>query len=500
MAVLEINGRKVEVDDSFKTMTPEQQDATVDEIARSMMPAQQMQQPQQEQSYLSGLVDQFTQGAAFNFGDELTAAEAAVLGRTPQGGWFDYSQPMGQRYDEALAAERGQMGQFQQENPVASTTAQVAGAILSPASKPLAAARTIPQAIGAGAVSGGVAGFGAGEGGLENRAIEAAQGGALGGVAGGIMGAASKGLQSLARNRGVREYVEAAPEVKDIKAAASKLYDAAANRGVKVPQTDMQSLASRVRQVADDEGLIFASGEIDDVFPKVRSIIRKMDDVAQGEASVKQLQNLRKSFQRAAGSTDPAERRVGMQMLDELDDFAGQFAPELDEAKQIYARAKTAERIAQTNELASSRASQYSNSGMQNALRTEFRGLLRNIQKGKVKGISPELKEQVRKVAEGDGTAEDFLRWVGRFAPNSPFNTAAGALGVGAMTGNPLMGLAVPAVGATGRKLSEQATVQNSRLAEALARTGGSLPPAQQSRLAEYLMRTIPAVGQQSGN
>jgi len=37
MAILEINGRKVEVDDSFKTMTPEQQDATVDEIARSMM-------------------------------------------------------------------------------------------------------------------------------------------------------------------------------------------------------------------------------------------------------------------------------------------------------------------------------------------------------------------------------------------------------------------------------------------------------------------------------
>lgn len=36
MAVLEIEGRRVEVDDSFKDLSPEQQAATVDEIARSM--------------------------------------------------------------------------------------------------------------------------------------------------------------------------------------------------------------------------------------------------------------------------------------------------------------------------------------------------------------------------------------------------------------------------------------------------------------------------------
>lgn len=36
MPILEINGRRVEVDDSFLSMTPDQQNATVDEIARSM--------------------------------------------------------------------------------------------------------------------------------------------------------------------------------------------------------------------------------------------------------------------------------------------------------------------------------------------------------------------------------------------------------------------------------------------------------------------------------
>jgi len=36
MAVLEINGKRVEVDDSFKSLSPEEQAATVDEIASSM--------------------------------------------------------------------------------------------------------------------------------------------------------------------------------------------------------------------------------------------------------------------------------------------------------------------------------------------------------------------------------------------------------------------------------------------------------------------------------
>jgi len=404
MPVLEIEGRKVEVDDSFMSLTPEQQDATVDEIAASFS---QQQQPQ-EQGYLSGLVDSFTQGATFNFGDELSANEAMWLGKTPEGGWFDYSKPMGERYDAALAAERAQQKAFSEANPKADIAAEITGAVLSPVNKLVPAPSSITGAIGQGAGYGAVSGFGAGEGDIGDQAMSAAKGAALGGAAGGVIGAAGKGLQSLARNKGVRDYVAAAPRVDDLKRAAGDLYDQAAQSGVVVPKQEVQNLGARIRDVADQEGLIFKSGEIDDIFPKIRSVIRKMDDISGDDISVRQLQNLRKNFQRAAGSTDPAEARVGKIMLDELDDFAGTIAPELDQAKSIYAQAKTGERVAQANELASSRAAQYSNSGMQNALRTEFRQLYRNIQKGRVKGISPDLKEQIRKVAEGEGSAEDL--------------------------------------------------------------------------------------------
>ena len=37
MATLEINGRRVEVDDSFRSLSPEQQQATVEEIAGRIM-------------------------------------------------------------------------------------------------------------------------------------------------------------------------------------------------------------------------------------------------------------------------------------------------------------------------------------------------------------------------------------------------------------------------------------------------------------------------------
>src|SRR5688572_29291505 len=36
MVTLSVNGRRVQVDDSFRNMTPEQQEATVNEIAASM--------------------------------------------------------------------------------------------------------------------------------------------------------------------------------------------------------------------------------------------------------------------------------------------------------------------------------------------------------------------------------------------------------------------------------------------------------------------------------
>ena len=82
-----------------------------------------------EQSYAGGIIDSITKGATFGLAPKITALEAGVLGRTPDGGYFDYSKSFGDRYDAALDAEREQNKQFETQNPVTSTIAEIGGGI-----------------------------------------------------------------------------------------------------------------------------------------------------------------------------------------------------------------------------------------------------------------------------------------------------------------------------------------------------------------------------------
>lgn len=153
-----------------------------------------------DQGMAGSLIDSFTQGATFNFGDEMTALEAGVLGRTPEGGWFDYSKPFGQRYDDALAAERAQNEKFQEEHPAISTAAEITGAIAGPGKIAAGtnAVRGLAGTMAAGATGGAVAGYGAGEGGVTDRLQNAAYGGMVGGAAGGVLYPVAKGVGKAA--------------------------------------------------------------------------------------------------------------------------------------------------------------------------------------------------------------------------------------------------------------------------------------------------------------
>lgn len=166
----------------------------------------------QKQSYGAGLLDRLTDGAALGWGEEATALEAALLGKTPDGKWFDYSagenlmEGMGKRYNDALAAERAQSGKFKAENPKASLAAEITGSVLLPAG---AARRGFSlmrpsmgtgATIGAGALEGASYGIVAGAGfGDDNRLQGAVEGGAAGMVLGGTLPAVIQGGRSLLR-------------------------------------------------------------------------------------------------------------------------------------------------------------------------------------------------------------------------------------------------------------------------------------------------------------
>lgn len=139
------------------------------------------------------------QGATFNFADEGLAGLKA-LAKAPLEG-----KGMGQAYDESLNDIRGFEKRFNQENPGASTLANLSGGLMTVgagafgnAARAVQAVKAagggfIPQAISSiyqggkvGAGLGALSGFGSAEGGAVNRL----EGAGAGGIGGGLLGAA----------------------------------------------------------------------------------------------------------------------------------------------------------------------------------------------------------------------------------------------------------------------------------------------------------------------
>jgi hypothetical protein len=308
------------------------------------------------------------------------------------------------------------------------------------------------------------------------------------GVAGAAFPIGEKAIVGILKAGGAK----LAPSVEQLKDEASKLYDAARASGTEVNQSGTISLADEMFDLARQEGIISPTGRMTGGYPKITEAVKTFDDFATGgKMTVPQMQAVRRTLQDASGSIDAGERRIGKMMLEKFDDFIEKGVPELKDAAAIYRRAKKGELIETAIELAGARAGQFSGSGFENALRTEFRGLERQIIKGQLKGLSDDEIAAIKKVAEG-GQVENVLRNVGRFAPTGVVSFA-GSGGVPFLVGNAIGG---PAMGATlaaatmgagfaGRAGATAMQKGNADIASALMRRGGAatLSPSRQRAL-----------------
>lgn len=252
--------------------------------------------------------------------------------------------------------------------------------------------------------------------------------------------------------------------------------------GVTANQQQTSQLASDIRGIAQKEGLISPTGRLSEAYPKAREAIKMMDDYGQGSMTIPQMQTVRKVLSDAAGSPDSAEKRMATMMLKKFDDFTAPLSPHLSQARALYSRSMRGKQLETLNDLAGSRAGQFSGSGYENALRTEYRGLDRRITKGKELGWSPEQTEAIRRVARGTKTSNS-LRNIGKLAPTG---IVSGGLsgGVPFMIGNamggPGLGAAAAATsmgsGLLARDLATKMGTKYADLAEALARSGGTMP------------------------
>ncbi len=228
---------------------PEPQEAP---LRGSMAPTE----PTKGQNPIMGALDAATRGLTFGFGDELTAHEAALLGRTPEGGFFQYDTPYQERYQRALEAERTQNEAFRDQAPVTSFASEAGGALLNPVTKLAAPVKGASMAANAaragkvGAAEGAVYGAGAADGDIGDRIEGAALGGALGGTVAGASPFVGKQLtEAFAKNplspvrKLSRQLMKEAPETDELFKQGKKFYDDASASGVVVKSEAGQRFA-----------------------------------------------------------------------------------------------------------------------------------------------------------------------------------------------------------------------------------------------------------------
>lgn len=238
-----------------------------------------------------------------------------------------------------------------------------------------------------------------------------------------------------------------------MKQAATQLYDAQVAQGLSAQPSVTKPMVDAMFQRLDMQGAILPSGKVDPEYGKTAGIFRILEQYADKGMTGANILRMRQAITGRLADAEGTEKNFLRNMLRQFDEYTGDIAPTIKTANALYARAMKAEQLDEMLELAKIRSGQYSQAGMENAIRTEFRQLARRIVKGQELGWSPAEVEQIKQIAEG-GTMENVARFVGKFAPRGvvsagvtlgvpysaamqvtgdPYVSAAAALGVGSI-------------------------------------------------------------------
>jgi hypothetical protein len=194
-----------------------------------------------------------------------------------------------------------------------------------------------------------------------------------------------------------------------------------------------------------------------------------------------------KSFKLPASKAGEAVSKLSAEGQEALTKF-----PAIRDAMTGYANSRKSELVQKTLEDAKRKAPNFSASGYENAIRTEFRHIATNTEKMAL--FNATERAAIDNIAKG-GFGANALRFLGRFAPTGPVTGALHALGIQGAWGSPLaLGAAVTASGATGAARAGARHIQGerARLLDAMIRHSGKPIPVQGS----LEQRLIPGVVQ----
>ncbi len=304
----------------------------------------------------------------------------------------------------------------------------------------------------------------------------------------------------------------AAPTVDELKAESQSLYDAAKQQGVMVKPAVLDQAIADITKKAS------AFGIDPTIHPKSFAALKRLQEFSgvapvngvKTVASLEDIDMMRQMLGDAASTMDKADSMRALQMRDQLDNFVNGLKPAdvvssgdpraavnmLLKARSLWSRKAKGETIGELFRRAELSAPNFSGSGAENAVRSEFRALAKNQRRMRV--FSPDERAAIEKVAKG-GPMGNLLRMIGKAAPTGIVSAGIGGT-AGFTAAGPLGALAVPAVGLAARKAATVSTLRKARAAEDLVLRGSKSvkPPRRPTPLPQMSVLYGAAAGRAS--
>ena len=275
-----------------------------------------------------------------------------------------------------------------------------------------------------------------------------------------------------------RAVIESAPEVDQIKAAASAVYKEIDDSGVSVKPDKFALL------VNDLEVKTRKAGIDADVTPKAAGAMKRFKSELGNAKTLTDVDTLRKVAQGVAGQLDNTEKALGNIMLGEIDDFldtlkasdltkgsqsAADTGKKFKAARKLWGRARRAELLQDAITTGESRAA-----GAEAGIRNEFNRILNNKKLSRF--IPVDEQAAMRKVVDGN-FAQNMTRLIGKVglsvdrSPNVFGSIIAGG-GLGTVVGGGTGAVIVPVVGTISKQIAKKLTTNKANFVEAITRAG----------------------------
>lgn len=492
MPTLNIEGRKVKVDDSFLQMSPEEQSRTVDEIASQLgvtakapvaapkgdrvvaeAPNQvDTAKAERDKYYSSGIYS----GAYNPLGPIAKTLDAAASGaqRAPLFGWDDEtiagarSLAGNTDYTTAQAQEDAKKLAMRQQNPVASVVGELTGGVATggtiASTGATLAGRTLPimgktiiGRTGMAAIEG--AGYGGLMGAGEAKPGERLYGAGMGATVGAATGAAASKVGDMLATRLAKGAARAtAPTADDLAAASDALYTQADQAGIALKPQTTDRLVTNMK---------IAAGNLNEnLRPRTAGVVQDIADLQGKPITLKEFDELRQSIGLAMKNADAQDVRTLQRMKTIVDAFADNAGASdvtgnvqgfevLKQARDLWSKKSKTELVEDLFDLADVKSARYSQSGMANAVRDKASQLYTRIVNGKEKGFTSEETALVRQLAKGEMTPK-VVQWLSKFAPRGVISFGTG-VGLGSAVGGPVGALLPGMVGYGSAALADRA-------------------------------------------